>query len=262
VSGKGIREIQALKSVYSRFRSIFVLLGLLSLCLTTYLCLKAISGQLTPFDILIVGLLALACIALCIAQVRCLRTLSSEAARRIETLALFDDLTGVYNYRYMQYRLKEELTRSKRHKRPLSVVFVDLDRFKDVNDQHGHREGDEVIKQVAQLLRSKTRSDDLFGRLGGDEFFAILPETNIKEAITIAERLCQSLRSFSHKTPDGRTIHNIRLSAGVASYPDVASDIDALLVAADRAMYGSKRNGGDQFTVATPLEHVAGEHSS
>jgi len=254
MSQHGIQELKTLRLMHSRFRSIFVLLGLLSLCLVVYLSLRAMTGRLYPHDIVYIALLVLASLALCVAQVRCLRVLSLEATRRIETMALFDDLTGVYNYRYMDFRLREELSRSDRTGRPVAVIYIDLDRFKQVNDKHGHQVGNEVLRRVGRLLKSNARSHDLVGRLGGDEFFLILPETRVEETTVVAERLRKAMHHLVYRSREGTTIDYLRVSIGIAGYPRDAEDVDELLNQADRAMYMAKKEGGDAVTLATVPE--------
>jgi diguanylate cyclase (GGDEF)-like protein len=257
MSAKGIREIEALRLMYGRFRSVFILVGLLSLSLTVYLALKAVTGHLSSYDIIVIAFLVLASLALCVAQVRILRALSTEAAQRIETIALFDDLTGVYNYRFMDHRLREEIARCERYGRPLSVIYIDMDHFKLVNDRHGHQTGNEVLHEIGEVLKANARTNDLVGRLGGDEFFAILPETRVEDAVAVAERFARAVRTLRYRTRDGTMIDYLRLSIGLAGYPRNATETDALLAASDRAMYRAKQSGGDTIEVASISENLA-----
>ena len=250
MSDSGIPELQQLRKLHKRFRTIFVMLGLLSACLVTYLATRAATSELGWVDISVIGLLVFATLALSMAQMGCLRVLSNQAANQIEVMALFDDLTGVYNYRYMDYRLHEEISRANRSGRPLSLIYVDLDKFKRVNDLHGHQMGNDVLHRVGRVLKSSARDTDLVGRLGGDEFLVILPDTYSEQAQIVADRFCQALRTLRYRSREGIEIDYLRLSAGVAEYPRHAEDIDGLLSCADHAMYAAKKSGGDTFRVA------------
>ncbi len=169
-------------------------------------------------------------------------SLASQAAvalrnARLEDLSFKDALTDVYNRRYFTIRMEEEFKRHSRFGEPLSLALLDLDRFKEINDQFGHRAGDEVLRDVAQLLVKHSRSFSIVTRYGGDEFAIILVNTAKAGGLTYAERIriIMEQNRFAHSP--------VTASLGVASLPEDATTIDDLIVAADRALYEAKRLG-------------------
>jgi diguanylate cyclase (GGDEF)-like protein len=169
--------------------------------------------------------------------------LAFESARQRDTLreqARTDGLTGLLNHRACHERLGEEILRAAALDRPLSVVVVDLDHFKTVNDAYGHAEGDKVLVAAAEKLRSAVREDDVVARLGGEEFALILPGVDGKQAAEAAER---ARAAVAEVAVGGRFLS---CSAGVASYPDDERDAGRLLELADGALYWAKRSGRDQ----------------
>ena len=154
-------------------------------------------------------------------------------------VAQIDMKTGLYNSRYFEQTIEEELRHSKRIKRPLSLLFADLDHFKRVNDQHGHAAGDQVLKQVATLLTSLMRMGDVVARFGGEEFVVVLPGTDARDAATLAERIRAAVEQNAFIIDGGIPLH-CTISIGIASYPDDASDLAGLLEVADAAMYRAK----------------------
>jgi diguanylate cyclase (GGDEF)-like protein len=159
--------------------------------------------------------------------------------QRMEELAITDDLTKIFNTRYLHRTLEIEIQRCKRYNTSVSLIFMDLDHFKDVNDKHGHLIGSKVLVEVAQLILNKIRSLDIVARYGGDEFVIVLPQTSSKYATQIAERLRKHIAETVFLKKEG---YNIRLTAsfGVASYPDTATSKEELLRLADEAMYKVK----------------------
>ena len=159
----------------------------------------------------------------------------------IEEQALTDALTGLGNSRRFREALSAELKRSDRTGRPFSVVFVDVDDFKDINDRFGHVEADYILTSIGRAVASQLRGSDLICRWGGDEFIILLPETDRKEAGALAERLrAEVLRC--DKCGDAT------VSLGVACFPDDGSDYDGLVATADRALYTSKNRGKNMVT--------------
>ncbi len=161
---------------------------------------------------------------------------------KVEEMALRDILTGLYNRRYFHQILDYELNRAKRYHQPLSLVFIDLDHFKEINDSFGHSVGDQFLKQIAQKLQSLFRTTDLVARYAGDEFVAVLPGTNSEGAMILARRLQESLGSYQIMAR-GRTLQ-VSVSIGVDTY-DGTDGIGGVtfIDRADKAMYEAKANG-------------------
>jgi diguanylate cyclase (GGDEF)-like protein len=193
-----------------------------------------------------------------------LRTFAGQAAiavenvllhREAERLSLTDPLTGLWNYRYLQVSMHREVERAIRFDRPLAVLALDLDRFKDVNDTHGHPAGDAVLSEVARRLREEVREVDLLFRQGGEEFVMLLPETDLAGAERAAERICHALRAvpvrLSADDPVfGELVASITASIGVAVYPEHGSTGPEVLEAADDAMYRAKAAGRDTWRMS------------
>ncbi len=165
-------------------------------------------------------------------------SLHSELTR----LATTDGLTGLYNHRMFQERLTEEIMRAKRYKRKLFILMIDIDHFKKFNDMYGHQTGDEVLKTVARIIKENTRSIDFAARYGGEEFVIILPDTDCKNALTVAERLRKAVENFPFFLKDG-TKTKITISIGIACYPEDSVDKDDLIKKADKALYHAKQTG-------------------
>lgn len=169
--------------------------------------------------------------------------LKNENAR-LEKLAITDYLTGVYNTRFFYSRLEEEYSRAERHNLPLSCIMLDVDHFKKINDFYGHRIGDFVLRDFAQLIKLHTRKSDLLARYGGEEFILLLPQTSLDGALIEARRLQKVVREA--RFPQLREGHGITVSFGVSSIPD--KDIrnpDDLINFADSALYEAKGRGRD-----------------
>jgi diguanylate cyclase (GGDEF)-like protein len=186
------------------------------------------------------------------------QTMANEAAMALENARLYEDarkladrdpLTGFYNHRYLHERLGEEVVRAQRARRPLSVLMLDLDDFKLVNDTFGHLFGDRVLTWTAELIRSTLRASDVPARYGGDEFAIILPETDGDDARSAAERILEAFRDRpfvgEHRGPVP-----IAASIGVATYPTDGRTPTDLIAAADRALYRVKRDGGHDAAAA------------
>jgi diguanylate cyclase (GGDEF)-like protein len=161
-----------------------------------------------------------------------------------------DDLTQLYNSRYLNQVLHRETKRASRSGRPLSLLFLDLDGFKTINDNHGHLFGSRALVEAAHVLRRSARETDICARFGGDEFAVVLPDTGSEGAFAVGERVRQ--RIATHPFLGGEGL-NIRLTAsvGVATLPGNAASAEELLKAADRAMYRVKEAGKNGILVAS-----------
>lgn len=178
----------------------------------------------------------------------CLRTQITPFARRLRELATLDGLTGALNRRAFLRSAETELGVARRYGRPLTVMMLDADHFKKVNDVHGHDVGDAVLKALAATCRKELRDVDLFGRLGGEEFAVALPETPVGPARLVAERLRKALADL--EIAAGKTTLRFTVSIGVCALARPSDTIEGLLKIADGALYASKQGGRNRVTVA------------
>lgn len=166
-----------------------------------------------------------------------------------EHLAITDGITDLYNHRYFQQRLDEEVKRSRRYRSPLALVMFDIDYFKKYNDTYGHPQGDLVLEQMAHITKSTVRETDIVARYGGEEFIIILPATKKEQAIASAERLRQAVASYPFAGhADGSSV-KLTISLGVSSFPGDAKSTTGLISKADQALYVSKQKGRNRVSV-------------
>jgi diguanylate cyclase (GGDEF)-like protein len=174
---------------------------------------------------------------------------NARAVERIQELTITDDCTGLFNARHLYATLEVEIERARRFGTPLSIIFIDLDRFKQINDQHGHLIGSRVLAEVAATLKGNLRKVDLAFRYGGDEFVVVLPQTAKGSAIEVSLRLLYALRSrlFLHDE-----VHHLCVCAsfGIASFPDDAATAHELISRADEMMYVVKNDSRNGIAVA------------
>ena len=169
--------------------------------------------------------------------------------KRAEALSVTDDLTHLYNSRYLNLVLRRETKRASRSGRPLSLLFIDLDGFKGVNDTHGHLFGSRALIEAAAVIRSSARETDVVSRFGGDEFAIILPDTGGEGAFAVGARVRDKIAAHRFLAGDGLDIH-LTVSVGVATLPDVAASSEELVQAADKAMYQIKESGKNGIQAA------------
>ncbi|MGH7475746.1 MAG: diguanylate cyclase [Longimicrobiales bacterium] len=166
-----------------------------------------------------------------------------EKNRELEQLSISDGLTGLFNHRHIHEELHEEFERTQRSGDGLAVAMFDLDHFKQVNDTYGHQAGDRVLQELASILRQTAREIDKLGRYGGEEFIVILPETDLENAETFADRVRQHVERHSFPLARREGLH-MTISAGIAAYPHPhVEDARALVERADAALYAAKREG-------------------
>ena len=170
----------------------------------------------------------------------------------VKAQAVTDGLTGLYNRRYFEEYLKKEVTRALRQQQPFSIIGLDLDHLKQINDKFGHAYGDLAIKTVADVLKKNARSIDTAARMGGEEFNVILPGVDSTGAMIAAERIRKALED-----QELDTIGHITASIGVATFLEHSDNIEDILELTDQAMYQSKRNGRNQVTLAKPIEETS-----
>ncbi|MGB2895501.1 MAG: GGDEF domain-containing protein [Anaerolineales bacterium] len=164
---------------------------------------------------------------------------------QLSHLANTDALSGLANRRFFVEQLEREFARAKRYRRPLTLLYLDLDDFKSINDRFGHVVGDEVIRNLSLSMRAVLRSTDLLARIGGDEFAVLLPETAIKGGVGVTNKLKRALIAFTSR-PDS-VISSVTFSAGLAQYRFEDESIDDLLARADHAQYQAKDAGKGQI---------------
>jgi two-component system cell cycle response regulator len=175
-----------------------------------------------------------------------------EKNRELEHLSISDGLTGLYNHRHLHELLQDEFERSRRTEEPVSVVMFDLDRFKQVNDTFGHQAGDRVLRELADILRETAREIDQLGRYGGEEFLAILPDSDPDAGVTFAERVRETVegQKFDIRTDSPL---DMTISAGVATYPhDDPEGPRRLVHYADQALYSAKNSGRNRVVRFEP----------
>ncbi|MEE9168438.1 MAG: sensor domain-containing diguanylate cyclase [bacterium] len=168
---------------------------------------------------------------------------------KVKESSITDELTTLFNYRYFRIRLRDEVFRSQRTNRPISLIILDVDNFKNYNDTLGHPAGDQVLKQIASILKSCIRDTDVGARYGGEEFCVIMPEENQDGARALCERLRQRVEDYPFFKEEIQPLGKLTVSLGAATYPTDAAMIKELLVRADKALYRAKNNGRNQFCI-------------
>jgi len=175
--------------------------------------------------------------------------LEESFQQKMYEAALRDGLTKAFNKKHFLDRLESELAYAKRHRQPLSLVMLDVDHFKNINDTHGHLAGDYVLLRLAKLAMAQVRTEDVFARYGGEEFGVICRGVDASRISIFAERLRQMVASSPFDYEDCSI--SVTISVGVATYPDVEADqVERLIAAADEALYAAKRSGRNRVEVA------------
>jgi diguanylate cyclase (GGDEF)-like protein len=176
-------------------------------------------------------------------RIKALQDELEEKNRELERLSISDGLTGLYNHRHIHGLLQEEFERADRTGERLTVAMFDLDRFKSVNDTHGHQAGDRVLEQFADILRETAREIDRLGRYGGEEFMVILPDTSIEDGVVFVERVRREVARHPFAIGKDESI-SMTTSCGVSTYPhELISDPETLVRLADEALYSAKATG-------------------
>lgn len=175
---------------------------------------------------------------------------NARAVERIQELTITDDCTGLYNARHLYKTLEAEVYRSARFGYEFTVLFIDLDHFKMVNDTYGHLVGSKLLAEVGYTIKAHLRLIDFAFRYGGDEFVVLLPQTNKEQALTVARRLLDVFRNSAFLKDDNNLRLNVRASLGVASYPEDARSAHEIIRQADEMMYLVKNTSRDNIGVA------------
>ncbi len=179
-------------------------------------------------------------------ELRAARRDLQQKVAALDRLSRHDELTGLYNRRALAQALDQELARARRFGNPLSLMLVDVDHFKGINDGHGHAMGDEVLRRLAAALGRRARSIDVLGRWGGEEFIVVMPQTTLDGALVLAEAARRCVAALQIPGLDRR----LTISCGVASLDDSLDDAAALTAAADQALYEAKRSGRNRVMAA------------
>ena len=175
---------------------------------------------------------------------------SLEMQRKYQRYAMTDALTGLHNRGWLDDAFDREVKRSERDQLPLSIIMIDVDNFKDYNDDYGHLAGDQVLATIAKAIRSPLRPNDLVARFGGEEFAVLLPETNVINAKFIAERLRENVGHTDLGIIDGKQLPNATISLGISTR-SLNDTLDMMIAAADVAMYHAKQKGRNRVEVST-----------
>ena len=163
----------------------------------------------------------------------------------VQQLATTDSLTGIFNRRHFFALARGEVERSRRYQYPLSLIMLDIDHFKQVNDTYGHATGDMILQQIAQRCRKNLRETDIFGRYGGEEFVVLLPLTDLENARLVAERLRLEAAEVGREA----NVEGVTISLGVAAMSGSGEDPESLLGKADQALYAAKQAGRNRVEV-------------
>lgn len=175
----------------------------------------------------------------------------------LEKQTVTDPLTGVYNRRFLDGRLAEEFARARRYGTPLSIIFLDIDHFKKINDTHGHKAGDQVLAATAKLLGAGLREMDIVARFGGEEFVIVAPHTPLAGATEVAVRLLKAVETHDFNVPAGNAGLRVTCSAGVASVDADMTSSNLLVGAADRCLYRAKHDGRNRVVNTAQLADAA-----
>lgn len=174
---------------------------------------------------------------------------NAQLHQEIKQLAITDELTGLYNFRYIKDRLEEEVKRAQRFKHTLALIMVDIDYFKEFNDAYGHLEGNEVLQNIAGILQLNVREVDIVARFGGEEFIIILPEANREETEKIAERIRSKVEKFNFSDEKNYPERKITISLGITSCFQENITPQGLVGKVDQALYRAKRKGRNRVEV-------------
>jgi diguanylate cyclase len=177
--------------------------------------------------------------------------------KRLRDEAEKDDLTGLVTSRRLNRSLTELIEAAIADHRSLSILYIDIDSFKSVNDSYGHLHGDRVLKEIGRIFKQAARSHDVISRNGGDEFTIILADCSLRQAVAVSERIRHAVEAYEFRLSESQRV-NITVSIGIASLPETARERDLLLQLADEALYQAKRGGRNKIVVAG---HASGQES-
>jgi diguanylate cyclase (GGDEF)-like protein len=178
---------------------------------------------------------------------------NSIAVETADLEASTDPLTGLYNRKYLSHRFEAEVRRARNYMAPLSVLLLDIDHFKKVNDTYGHPAGDVILKKLAEMIRKATRASDFVVRYGGEEFVVVMTASNQDQAFHYIDRLREVVAAAEFPVPGHSAPLKVTISAGVSSFPDDGQSTTDLLKAADQALYAAKAGGRNRVVRAVRI---------
>jgi diguanylate cyclase (GGDEF)-like protein len=170
-------------------------------------------------------------------------------SEKMNSLIIRESLTGLFNQNYIRQRLEEEIYRSRRYNHPVSLLMIDLDNFKSMNDRYGHTAGDHLLKYFSQLITETVRPSDIAARYGGEEFLIILPETAEEEALIVADRLQKRISLYPFRIDSRKEDVQFTISVGVSTFPEFGQSGDELITLADVALYQAKKEGKNKVAI-------------
>ncbi len=174
--------------------------------------------------------------------------------KKSEELTIMDELTELFNFRYFRNKLSDELRRADRYRQRFSILMMDLDHFKKINDVYGHQTGNIVLRELSGIIKQCVRDVDIVARYGGEEFVVILPQTGDNDAMIIAERIRSTVQNSFFSNAQGQRDIQMTISIGVASYPDGVKTLEQLIEKADKALYEAKSNGRNRVQYANTMK--------
>ena len=208
------------------------------------------------YDLIVPGIFFFGACFVWLSSILALKTaLDIKRITLLEWESFTDSLTGVYNRRYMEKRLREEVAKARRYGVELTILLLDIDHFKPINDEHGHQAGDQVLIDLGAIVTEELRDTDILTRYGGEEFLVIGPNTSLTDATIVAKRLCQRIESHSFRlhTREAPVLEiRVTVSIGVAHYGGTINSEESLIRAADNNLYRAKDKGRNQVVADAP----------
>lgn len=239
-----------LRILLRRYGIVTIALGMTLISIVLSVCITLAVNTLLGGGPIGEGFLIAILAPLVISPVMSIQTLSllhklDAAEQQLQFLSHTDELTQAHNRRYFMQYAEQELKRSQRSGEKFSVVILDLDNFKQINDRSGHLVGDQVLREVSRVFKEQIREADIFARYGGDEFIILFPQTNLEKIQAWATRIFQKLAQAPIQV-EGLSVQPF-FSMGIAVYEPAIATLDELLRQADSALYGAKHRGGNQY---------------
>jgi len=246
-----LKSSDPLSSAEARIIRVFVGSCILSGAIVLLTTVATLMGHRFPAPVMaIYRVLSLWALVVSAFAFYCLLRFVQQIKEDLRQKSFVDELTGTFNFRYLDQRVAEEQDRIRRYGGSAAILFLDLDHFKEVNDRYGHQVGNTVLKGLTAAMKNHIRSTDILGRLGGDEFLVIIPHGDQEQAVVLANRLRSTVENYRLKISEKALIDFVRVSIGLAVYPQNGDSLEGVIMAADRAVYRAKEAGGNAVCVA------------